>query len=146
MFDQTMKELNRTQLHDIWLKAKAGEPFNDDEEAHIAKAMREHPDYHHIFERLDEMKGDELVENGVHTTLHITAHTVIENQLAQNNPPETQMALEGLIRRGVTRHEAIHAIAYEFNLELYKVLKNSRPFNNIAYKRRLEKLAGKKRF
>ncbi len=145
MFNQTMKEIGRAQLHEIWLMAKAGESFEDGEEANIAKAMLEHPEYHHILERLDEMKGDEVVENGVHTTLHITMHTVIENQLAQNDPPETQMALEGLIKHGASRHEAIHAIAYEFNMELYKVLKNSRPFNNIAYKRRLEKIARGKR-
>ena len=146
MFDQTMKEISRARLHDIWLKAKTGESFDDDEEAHIAKAMSEHPEYHHILGRLDEMKGDEVVENGVHTTLHITMRTVIENQLAQKKPPETQKTLDGLMKRGVTRHEAIHAIASEFSMELYKTLKEMRPFNNLAYKRRLEKLAGKKRF
>ena len=146
MFNQTMKEFGRVQLHDIWLKAKAGESFDDSEENNLARAMLEHSEYHHVWERLDKMKGDEVIENGVNTIMHVTMHTAMENQLEQNTPPETQKALDGLLKRGTTRHEAIHAIAYEFTMELHKTLQTSRPFNNIAYKRRLEKLAGKKRF
>ena len=47
--------------------------------------------------------------------------------------------------RGASRHEAIHAIAYEFNMELFPMLKNPRPFNNSAYKRRLEKICAGER-
>ena len=146
MLNQALKEISRAQLHDIWLKAKAAEPFDSDEESRIAKILLEHIEYRHIWERLDEAKDDEVVENGVHTILHVAMHAAIENQMSQDNTPEVQKAIEGLLKRGATRHEAIHAIAYEFNMELYKTLKSSRPFNNIAYKHRLEKLAGKRRF
>ena len=51
----------------------------------------------------------------------------------------------GFLNRGASRHEAIHVIAYEFNMELFTMLKHSRPFDNPAYERRLEKVArGKK--
>lgn len=73
--------------------------------------------------------------------MHISMHSIIENQLEQNDPPEVQKALDGLLKRGASRHEAIHAIAYEFNMELFPVLKNSSPFNTVAYKHRLEKIA-----
>ena len=69
------------------------------------------------------------------------ARAMIENQLEQNTTPEVREALDGLLKRGVSRHEAIHAIAYELNMELFPVLKHSRPFNNLAYKHRLEKIA-----
>lgn len=145
MIDQSMKELNRIQLHEIWLRAKAGEPFDDEEKGRIGQAMLEHSEYHHIWDKLDRIKDSEIVEDGVHTTLHITMHTVIENQLAENTPPEVKKALNVLVKRGTPRHEAIHAIAYEFNMELYKTLRTGRPFNRIAYKRQLEKIIGRKK-
>lgn len=140
MLNQISKELSRSQMHDIWIQAKAGEPFEDAEKERIAKAMLEHPEYHHIWDKLDHIKDSEIVENGVHTLLHISMHTVIENQLAQNTPPEVQKTLDALVKRGTPRHEAIHAIANEFVLELHKSLQTGRPFNNIAYKRHLEKM------
>ncbi len=90
---------------------------------------------------MDEFGEDELVVNGVNPILHINMHSVIENQLEQNTLSEVQRALAGLLKRGASRHEAIHAIAYEFNMELFPVIKHSRRFNSLAYKRRLEKIA-----
>jgi hypothetical protein len=145
MLNQVLKELNRSQLHEIWIQAKAGKPFDDKEKEHIAKAMLEHPEYHHIWDKLDHIEDSEIVENGVHTTLHISMHSVIENQLVQNTPPEVQKTLNALVKRGTSRHEAIHAIANEFAMEMYKTLQTGRPFNNIAYKRQLEKMINKKR-
>jgi predicted secreted Zn-dependent protease len=144
MLNQISKELSRSQLHEIWLLAKSGEPFDDEEKGRIAKAMLEHTEYHHIWDKLDHIKDSEIVENGVHTTLHITMHTVVENQLAQNTPPEVQKALDSLVKHGTSRHEAIHAIANEFARELFPVLKTMQPFNNMKYKRRLEKIAREK--
>lgn len=146
MFDQTIKQLNRLQTYQIWLKAKAGEPQEDEEDERFAKAMLEHSEYHSIWDRLDHIKDSEVVQNGVHSLLHISMHTVIENQLAQNTPPEIQKALDALLKRGASRHEAIHAIAYEFTMELHKTLQTGRPFDNLAYKRRLEKLSRRKRY
>ena len=137
---QAMKAINRDQLHDLWLRAKEGEPL-EGEEAILARMMQEHVEYLDVWERIDEVGGDELVVNGVNPVMHVSMHSIIENQLEQNTPPEVQKALDALLKRGVSRHEAIHAIAYEFNMELFPVLKHSRPFNNNAYKRRLEKIA-----
>ena len=135
-----MRDISRGQLHDLWQRAKEGEPL-EGEEAMLAEAMKEHTEYVDVWERLDELGGDELVVDGVNPILHVNMHSVIENQLEQNNPPEVREALDGLLRRGASRHEAIHAIAYEFNMELFPVLTHALPFNNKAYKRRLEKIA-----
>ena len=137
---ELMRTISRDNLHDLWLRAKAGEPL-EGEEAILARAMREHTEYVDVWERLDELGGGELVVNGVNPILHVNMHSVIENQLEQNTPPEVRKALDSLLKRGASRHEAIHAIAYEFNMEIFPVLKHSRPFNNSAYKRRLEKMA-----
>ncbi len=137
---QAMRAVSRDELHELWLRIKEGEPLEGDE-AVFARMMREHTEYHKVWERLDEIGGDELVVDGVNPILHISVHCIIENQLEQNTPSEVRKALDALLKRGALRHEAIHAIAYEFNMELFPVLKHSRPFNNNAYKRRLEKIA-----
>jgi len=85
------------------------------------------------------------VVNGVNPVLHVNMHSVIENQLEQNTPPEVRKALHSLLKRGAPRHEAIHAIAYELNMELFPVLKYSRLFNDKVYKCSLEKIARGKR-
>ena len=141
---ETMRIISHDHLRDLWLRAKEGESL-EGEEAILARMMQEHVEYKDVWERLDKFGGGELVVNGVNPIMHISMHSVIENQLEQNNPPEVRKALDTLQKRGTSRHEAIHAIAYEFNMELFPVLKNSRPFNNLAYKRRLEKLARGKR-
>ena len=139
-FSDAMKALTRDHLRALWLSAKAGEPL-EGEEATLARAMKQHTEYLNIWERLDELGIGEIVVDGVNPIMHVNMHSIIENQLAQNDPPEVRKALDGLLKRGTPQHDAIHAIAYEFNMELFPVLKHSRPFNNGAYKRRLEKIA-----
>ena len=143
-FAQAMSAISRDRLHNLWLRAKAGKSL-EGEDAVLARMMQEHVEYHKVWERLDKFSDDELVLDGVNPILHISMHSIIEQQLEQNDPPEVRKALDSLLRRGASRHEAVHAIAYEFNMELFPVLKHSRPFNNLAYKRRLEKIARAKR-
>ncbi len=135
-----MSAISRDRLHELWLRAKEGKSL-EGEETVLARMMQEHVEYHKVWEQLDKLSGDELVVDGVNPIMHVSMHSVIENQLEQNTPPEVRKALDGLLKRGTSRHEAIHTIAYEFNMELFPVLKHSRPFNNNAYKRRLDKIA-----
>ena len=139
-----MRAISRDQLYDLWQRAKKGEPL-EGEEATLAQTMQEHAEYADVWERVDELGGGEFVVDGVNPILHINMHSVIENQLQQNTPPEVRKALDGLLKRGASCHDAIHTIAYEFNMELFPVLKHSRPFNNSAYRRKLEKIALGKR-
>lgn len=141
---QAMKIISHSRLHKIWLAAKNGEPL-DGEETVLAQAMCEHPEDADIWDELDTLSDGEIIRDGVNTLLHISMHSMVENQLAQNTLPEVPKAMNSLLARGASRHEAIHAIAYEFSMELAKILQTKRPFNEIAYKRRLEKITrGKK--
>lgn len=144
MNDELTKAMSRGRLFDLWQRAKENEPL-EGEEAMMARMMKEHTEYFDVWERLENFGENEIVVDGVNPILHVSMHSVIENKLEQNTPPEARKALAALLKRGVARHEAIHAIASEFNMELFPMLKNSRPFNNLAYKRRLEKLARGKR-
>jgi hypothetical protein len=56
--------------------------------------------------------------------VHATMHTIVENQLALNDEPVVK-ALDRLIREGLTRHDALHAIGYLVSEQIYDILKHN---------------------
>ena len=54
--------------------------------------------------------------------LHATMHVVVENQLALNDEPVVR-GLARLIKEGLTRHDAIHAIGSVVAEQIYDLLK-----------------------
>ncbi|MEH6445561.1 MAG: hypothetical protein V7784_16825 [Oceanospirillaceae bacterium] len=68
-------------------------------------------------------------------TLHASIHVVVENQLALNTEyvPET---LTALIKQGMSRHDAVHAIGAVVLEELLQVRENGESFNSKQYKKR----------
>jgi len=57
----------------------------------------------------------------------------IENQLAENDPPETNQTLERLIKSGETRENAIRYIACALSVEVFGALKHDEPYNQERY-------------
>ena len=74
--------------------------------------------------------------------IHASFHAVVENQIASGDPPEVQVTLERLLREGLDRHEAIHAIGSVLSEQIFNVMKNpsAQKNPNKAYIRRLKKL------
>lgn len=58
---------------------------------------------------------------------------VVENQLAENDPPETKQTLERLMETGESRENAIRYIACALSVEVFGALKNKEPYNNERY-------------
>ena len=58
---------------------------------------------------------------------------VIENQLQENNPPETKKTLERLIELGESRENAIRYIASALSVEIFGALKHREAFNLDRY-------------
>ncbi len=58
--------------------------------------------------------------------LHATIHTVVENQLASNDEPVVR-ALARLLKEGLSRHDAVHAIGSFVAEQIYDVLKLKDP-------------------
>jgi len=54
--------------------------------------------------------------------LHATMHVVVENQLSLNDEPVVR-GLVRLIKQGLTRHDAIHAIGSVVAEQIYDLLK-----------------------
>jgi hypothetical protein len=74
--------------------------------------------------------------------LHAAIHVVIETQLAEGYAP-TARALARLRRRGLDRHEAIHAIGSVAAQELHALLSGSaKAFDAAAFERALDALDG----
>ncbi len=77
---------------------------------------------------------------GESSDLHATLHVVVENQLAENNPPAAMRALTRLMAEGLDRHEALHAIGRELIEWVYDAAKGAIEPSNGAYSAALERL------
>jgi hypothetical protein len=58
---------------------------------------------------------------------------VVENQLRDGTPPETQATLDRLMAAGHPRTEAIELIACVVSAEIFDVLKSGRPYQEQRY-------------
>ena len=65
---------------------------------------------------------------------------VVENQLKDNNPPETKQTYNRLIQEGFPKSEAKRLLACAVSAEIFDVLKNEESFNQERFVRALNKL------
>lgn len=74
--------------------------------------------------------------------LHRALHVVVETQVADGRPASVRETLARLQDGGLTRHEAIHAIASVAGDQIFEALQSARPFDPARYDRELEALDG----
>lgn len=65
---------------------------------------------------------------------------VVNNQIANNDPPETRQTLDRLMSEGISEEEARIYIAQAVCVEMWDVMKNQKTFNRDRYIRNLKKL------
>jgi len=65
---------------------------------------------------------------------------VVENQLRDNNPPETKQTLDRLMKEGYSPEDAKGLIAQAVAVETYVILKEKVPFNRERFVRNLASL------
>ena len=65
---------------------------------------------------------------------------VVENQLRDNNPPETKETLDRLIAEGHSAEKAKDLIAQAVAVEAHLVMKTQTPFNRERFVRNLKAL------
>jgi len=68
----------------------------------------------------------------------------IQNQIAKNNPKETKVTYDRLIREGRPHDEAMRLIAFVLVREMNDMLKANRPFNEARYIKALKALPNKR--
>ena len=64
----------------------------------------------------------------------------IENQIRDNDPPETKITLERLMSEGESRENAMRYIASALSVEIFEALKNNTPYNGERYLMNLKNL------
>lgn len=65
---------------------------------------------------------------------------VIENQIRDNDPPETRQTLDRLLGEGYTREEAMKLIACALVSEIYDIMKSETSYDNARYIANLTRL------
>ncbi len=72
--------------------------------------------------------------------LRASLFEVVENQLRDNDPPETRQTLERLVGEGFSAQEAKRLIAAVVSVEIYDILKHQQTFNQKRFIAALHKL------
>jgi len=76
--------------------------------------------------------------------LHASIHVVVENQIAMEFVP-VPATIDRLIRQGLDRHEAIHAVGAIVSTNMYDLMTgNETSWDQNQYRRKLEKLTAKR--
>ena len=65
---------------------------------------------------------------------------VVENQIQDNDPPETRLTLDRLMSLGESRENAMRYIASVLSLEVFEIFKYQTPFNEERYLTNLKNL------
>lgn len=65
---------------------------------------------------------------------------IVENQLEENNPPETQITYDRLISEGFNDLQVRQLIAQCVAVEIFEVMKYGKPYDNNRYIKNLKKL------
>jgi hypothetical protein len=65
---------------------------------------------------------------------------VVENQIRDNDPPETRITLNRLMSLGESRENAMRYIACAVSVEVFEILKHQTPFNKERYLANLRNL------
>jgi len=86
----------------------------------------------------DEQLPDDAME------LHASIHVVVENQIAMEHVP-VPATVDRLMRQGLDRHEAVHAIGAIVSSNIYDLTKGIQmSWDQNQYRRRLDKLTAKR--
>ena len=64
----------------------------------------------------------------------------VENQLAENKPPQVALTLERLLAEGIEREEALKYIACALSIEIFEMLKHGATYDEARYLRNLARL------
>lgn len=65
---------------------------------------------------------------------------IIKNQIKNNDPPETKITHDRLIKAGYNDFQTRQMIGQCLSIELFEVIKNGKPYNNARYIKNLKKL------
>jgi hypothetical protein len=92
------------------------------------------------YHRLAQNEDEEGFESEEKEEFHAGLHVAVENQLAADDPAAARRALERLLRAGLGRHEAVHAVASVLLEELVPSVRENRDMSRETYRTALDAL------
>ncbi len=104
------------------------------EDAALETALRDHPEWRRAWEKgelPDEMIGEDGQPMSPHAHLHI--HTVVERQLAAEEPKGVVAIARELEQLGVSRHDVRHEIGAVIAEHIWYMTKEECPFDEGRY-------------
>jgi hypothetical protein len=131
-----LRVLSRVRIHKIWNKAKANDLEGlSDEEQQIGRIMLEHEnEYFNDFEYADmthDRKYDP--EADVNPFLHLMVHSVVENQLAEQEPVEVFQFYNAMRKKNSSHHDAIHLIGAILAPLMFRTMSEKESFDVESY-------------
>ena len=81
-----------------------------------------------------------MKESEGNPSLRAAIMEVVENQLRNNDPPQTRQTFRRLIEAGYSEEEAKRLIGCVVSAEIFDVLKKTEPFNLERFVKALNKL------
>ena len=129
---------SRSQYFEIWKKVKAGNKLEGEEKI-IGELMQQHKEFYNEWESTNfDYEYDPDTE--VNPFLHIQFDLIVMNQMNNNNPAQTKITYDSLIKHNHSHLEATHKIASVLAEEIWSVFSFKKEFNEKRYIDKLKKL------
>jgi hypothetical protein len=75
---------------------------------------------------------------------HAAIHAAVETQIAMGDETPTEATLHRLMRQGLSRHDAIHAIGNVLTVMMWEMATSSTPYSDKKYAAALKRLTAAK--
>ncbi|MFZ5569557.1 MAG: DUF1841 family protein [Thermodesulfobacteriota bacterium] len=141
-----LRAMNRQFMQAVWQKAKNRRLDElDESEKQIAMIMLDHAaEFRSRFEQAAAVEGKTVDEEEINPFMHICLHAVVENQLAEREPPEVYHFYQAMIKKKCGRHDALHLIANILFPMVFRVLRSGKEFDLETYCAILNKMKNRK--
>lgn len=140
------KRTHLKNLHRIWKKATSGKTAKlKGEEKIIADILMQHPQFRAQFEMADKLAELDYEPDDVTDAFrHIDIHLAIQGQLDEGEPVDTEIFIETMEAKGISRHEAIHCAGMILTKAMQESVNKVGYFDVYKYKQMLSKLKDSK--
>ncbi len=99
-----------SKYSDIWKRMNQGEELSGVQSL-IGAAMKHHPEFDPFWPQGEiAFHPQEIDGYVVNPLVHTGIHVAVEKQLSSLDPEEATLALQALLKQGLTHHEAVHRI------------------------------------
>ena len=132
MFSNDRNEL-RQVFFDCWKLRQDGQPL-DALQQMIASVIEQHPEYHGLLEKHDNLDRDFHATDGESNPfLHMSMHIALIEQISTDRPPGIRDIHQQLTRSLVSAHEAEHRMMQCLSEVIWQAQRNNAMPDEAAY-------------